>query len=413
MCAKLVTVVPAARQLAIRLCFRLGVAAASLVSCSTNATPPRVVFENAAHGPSASPAGASSGGAAGFAGENGVRSRVEQAVDAVLARHAFAGVSVALQWRAESVEIARGFADVENASPAATDTVYPIGSVTKQFTASAVLQLVEKGEVALDAPLNRYLPRLPAAWSGVRVRHVLNHTSGIPSYTKAGERWQALAPFENGTEKLLALVADRALEFEPGTRFSYGNTGYLLLGLLIEAVTGQSYDAYLRQFVLRPAVLEKTFPCPPRRLVPKRAHGYAIEHGVLVRARYLAISNAFASGDLCSTAADVVRWQRALWSGRVSSTASIRSMTTSDVLVDGARIQYGLGIGVSSQRGHSVWFHGGRIPGYTSQVTHYPDDDLTIAVLTNSENQVAREVETAAAAALLGFDAIRPDMFFD
>ncbi|MFZ5892399.1 MAG: serine hydrolase domain-containing protein [Myxococcota bacterium] len=325
----------------------------------------------------------------------------------------FAGLSVAVRWKGAEAARAKGYADLESNAPAHVDTIYPIGSITKQLTAAAVLRLANDGLVQLDALLSAYLPESPAAWRAVRVRHLLNHTSGIPSYTREAKEWQAVSARELAPAQLLSLVTSLPLDFEAGTKFKYSNTGYLLLGLVIERVAKQPYDAYLRQAVLAPAELEQTFACPARRVVPRRAHGYELEGNVLVRARAFSLPNAFAAGDVCSTASDLLRWQAALWSGRVLAPAVVASMLTPARLGDGSLSNYGFGFGLATHRGHTVRFHGGHIYGYRSHLAHYPNDELTVAVLTNSDNGVAAQIESAIAGELLGFDEPRPEMFFD
>lgn len=331
-----------------------------------------------------------------------LEAKVEGVLSSQLEEGKYAGVSVALEHRGRSVAIARGYADLEHLTPVAPDTVFEIGSITKQFTAVAVLQLVAEGKLDLDAPLARYLPELPKRWEPILVRQLLNHTSGIPSYTGDEQHWKMLRPFAVEPERLLELVQLAPLDFEPGTRFAYSNTGYVLAGLLIEAVSGQPYAGYLRRFVLKRAELEETFACPSRRLVRGRAQGYQLVEGVLQHAEYLDPSNAFAAGDLCSTARGLVRWQRALWAGQVLDAASLQRLTRLDKLADGTTSNYAFGLRVGELQGHRVFFHGGGISGFTGQLSYYPEDDLIIALLTNMEEGPVGDLEQALAGAVLG-----------
>lgn len=328
--------------------------------------------------------------------------RVEAALSSQLPEGKYAGVSVALDYQGTAWELTRGYADLENLTPVAPATVFEIGSVTKQFTSVAVLQLVAEGKLDLDAPIARYLPELPKRWEPVLVRQLLNHTSGIPSYTDDEEHWKMLRPFAVEPERLLEIVQLAPLDFEPGTRFAYSNTGYVLSGLLIESVSGQPYASYLRRSVLKRAELEETFACPSRRLVRSRAQGYQLVDNVLQHAEYLDSSNAFAAGDLCSTARGLVRWQRALWGGRVLDAASLRRLIQVDPLADGTTSNYAFGLRVGELQGHRRIFHAGGISGFTGQLSYYPDDDLIIALLTNIEEGPVGDLEQAVAAAVLG-----------
>jgi CubicO group peptidase (beta-lactamase class C family) len=331
-----------------------------------------------------------------------LEARVEAALSSQLQEGKYAGVSVALDYRGRAWESARGYADLENPTPVAPETVFEVGSITKQFTAVAVLQLVAQGKLDLDAPISRYLPELRKSWQPVLVRQLLNHTSGIPSYTGNEERWKMLRPFAVEPERLLEIVQLAPLDFEPGTRFAYSNTGYVLSGLLIEAVSGQPYASYLRRFVLKRAELEETFTCPARRLVRNRAQGYQLVDNVLQHAEYLDPSNAFAAGDLCSTARGLVRWQRALWAGRVLDAVSLQRLHQVEPLGDGTTSNYAFGLRVGELQGHRVFFHAGGISGFTGQLSYYPDDDLIIALLANIEDGPVGDLEQAVAAAVLG-----------
>jgi CubicO group peptidase (beta-lactamase class C family) len=219
------------------------------------------------------------------------------------------GVSVAVIRGGRDTLVFRGYglADVENDVPATAETVYRIGSVSKQFTAAAVLQLAEPKRISLDAPISRYVPRLPAAWRAIRVRHLLNHTAGIPDFR---ERWlmddlreEALTP-----DSVIGLVRNDPLEFEPGTQWRYSNIGYILLGLLIERVTSEPYAHYLRSRLLKPLGLTATRYCDVTPLIRHRAEGYEQRDTSVVNARYISMTVPFAAGGLCSTVGDGDRW---------------------------------------------------------------------------------------------------------
>jgi D-alanyl-D-alanine carboxypeptidase len=253
------------------------------------------------------------------------------------------GVSVAVVRGGRDTLVYRGYglADVENAVPATPRTVYRIGSVTKQFTAALVLQLAEQNRLSLDDPIGRYVMGLPEAWSGIRVRHLLNHTAGIPAFEihwlRGGIREEALVP-----DSVIGLVRGEPLEFAPGAGWKYSNIGYTLLGMLIERVTDERYAHALESRILRPLGLTASRYCDVAPLIPRRASGYQQRDTGVVNADYTSMTAPWAAGGLCSTVGDLAAWNRALATGRVVSAASLRRMTTPDSVAAGARYGYGL-----------------------------------------------------------------------
>jgi len=307
-------------------------------------------------------------------------------VDALVAafqRETYApGVSFAVIRAGRDTLVYRGYglADVENDAAATPLTVYRIGSVTKQFTAAAVLRLVDEKRVELEAPISRYVPRLPEAWSGIRVRHLLNHTAGIPDFR---ERWltenlreEALTP-----DSVIGLVRNEPLEFAPGTQWKYSNIGYILLGLLIERVSGEPYAHYLRSRLFEPLGLRATRYCDVTPLIPHRAEGYEQRDTSVVNARYTSMTVPFAAGGLCSTVGDLAVWNRALATGRVVSAASWAMMTTPDSAARAS--EYGYGVWVQTIDGHRAVRHGGAIEGFRALNAYLLDDSLSITMLTN------------------------------
>ncbi len=293
-----------------------------------------------------------------------------------------AGVSVAVVRDGRTV-VTKGYglADIGRGVPATAETIYPIGSLTKQFTAAAILQLVEAGRLSLDDDLGELLPDFPIQGHHVTVRHLLNHTSGIADHTDlAGGRG------EPGTtrQEVVDLIAAQRFDFEPGERFSYSNSGYLLLGLVIEKVTGGTYASYLDAHVFEPAGLRQTSYCPDKPEGPGHARGYDIANGALVDAQPIEMAVPFAAGGLCSTVGDLLAWSQALRSGRVVSGASYRMMTTSTDMADGTTVPYGFGLMLHPLQGHAAVFHDGAIDGFMSRLTFFPDDQVTVVLLTNT-----------------------------
>jgi len=302
--------------------------------------------------------------------------------------------------------ISRGYgeADLENHVPAASDTVYVIASITKQFTAAAVLQLADAGKLKLDDEITRFLPDYPVRGNRVTVRQLLNHTSGIRSMTALGAPYWSQIARDATPEDIIGIFRNEPFDFPPGGHYAYNNSGYFLLGVIIEKASGMKYGEYLAKNVFVPAGLQSTFFCGTNALVPRRARGYSHGPAGFVNAKYFSPTQGFSVGGVCSTAPDLARWVEALASGRVISPAAFRQMTTPSpaVLPDGERMTYGFGTGVGKNEGHRVFYHDGGIFGFDAIEAYYPQDDLTIIVLCNTDGDLAAEIENAVARQALG-----------
>lgn len=270
-----------------------------------------------------------------------------------------------------------GMANREWETPAGPDTRYRIGSITKQFTAAAILQLVEGGKLNLDDPVALHYPSAPPAWAGVTIRHLLAHSSGIPSHPSFRGAFAGEARRDWTPEQIVALSREKSLAFPPGSRFAYSNTGYDLLGVVIERVSGQGFAAYLDQHVIGRAGLTQTRCESGDELLPRRAGGYLVSHGRARNAPYVSPSLLYAAGCLVSTTGDLLAWDGALHSGRVVGAASMAEMFRDH------GFRYGFGEFIQLDRGRRLWSHGGGLPGFASALNHYPDDALTVVVLAN------------------------------
>lgn len=319
-------------------------------------------------------------------GEPDGRARLAARVDSLVAayqRETWApGVSVAVIRAGRDTLVYRGYglADVENDVPATPRTVYRIGSISKQFTAALVLQLAEQNRLSLEDPIGRHVMGMPEAWREIRVRHLLNHTAGIPPFEEQwwrhGIREEALTP-----DSVIGLVRGQPLEFAPGTDWHYSNVGYTLLGIMIERVTGQPYARALESRILGPLGLAETRYCEVAPLIRHRASGYQQRDTGVVNAEYTSMTAPYAAGALCSTVGDLAAWNRALGTGRVVGPGSWRRMTTPDSAA--RRMRYGYGIVVAEIEGHAVVRHNGGIQGFRADNAYLPDDSLSVTVLTN------------------------------
>lgn len=330
------------------------------------------------------------------------RAKIDALAQAEIDAHHAVGLTIAVA-RGDQLVVANGYglADVARKVPATIDTVYRIGSITKQFTAVAILQLVEQHELALTDDIRTYVPEYPAHDTTITIEHLLTHTSGIPTYTDTD--WLEAGQHPLTHAQVLARFATKPLEFAPGTQWRYSNSNYYLLGLVIEKLTKQSYGDAIRERVLLPAGMTHSGPCNS----PQLAHGYATALGP-VDALPFDNGPAFAAGSLCSTALDLVAWQRALEHGTILKPASLAKMRANAKLSTGALAGYGYGVFVGDRAGHPMIEHGGAINGFISELARYPGDDLTVVVLANTEGETPSVVEKKITSAVLGLPEIKP-----
>ncbi len=301
-----------------------------------------------------------------------------------------ASVSVSILRGADTLLVrAYGMADLEQRAPAQVSSQYRLGSVTKSFTSAAILQQVERGKLTLDDTLGKFFPEY-AEWKAVRIRQLLNHTSGIPDYTSVGDAFSGSAAEDVPHDSIIGFVRGRALQFEPGTKWSYSNSNYALLGMILEQVTSTPYDEYLAREIFPRAGLRETAYCDDATLVTHRALGYGRAHGKFVNASAISMTIPFAAGALCSTARDLAVWGRALRNGHVINATSYRAMTTGEFAgrhpdPSDSTQQYGYGVGMGMLGAHRTVEHGGNINGFNASFIDVPDVDLGIGVVTNTE----------------------------
>ena len=278
-----------------------------------------------------------------------------------------------------------GYADIGNRVPATRDTVYKTGSITKSYTALAILQLVEKGQIDLDARVSQYVTDLEGPAIGVTVRQLLTHTSGIPNYTALPEAEPIMAWTVTSRNEIVDLFDDKALDFEPGSHYSYSNSGYYLLGLIIESVTGQDYFDYLKAQVFEPLHLEATYTGAYEEIVPHQARGYLVTPDGYANADPVPQLTPYSAGTLEASAADLVKYRRAVFNSEVTTEKLRELVTTTETFPGGDQQHYALGaLVISDFYGHRRWGHSGGISGFTSHHDYFPDDDLTVVVLVNA-----------------------------
>lgn len=296
------------------------------------------------------------------------------------------------------VVFARGYgmANLEHAIPNTPSTKFRLGSITKQFTAAAILQLQEKGKLNVQDPVCKYVPECPAAWAPVTIHHLLTHTSGIPSFTSFPDYLKTMM-IASPPQKLLERFRDKPLEFAPGEKFNYSNSGYVLLGFILEKAAGQSYDEYLRANIFAPLGMDASGYDWSSTVLPGRASGYARrgESGY-ANAEFIHMTIPHAAGALYSSVEDFVKWDQALYSDKILSEASRQAMFTP------FKNDYAYGCGVRELSGHKMASHGGGINGFNTSFMRFPEDKLCVAVFSNVEGtpvgRVARDLASIALA---------------
>jgi len=296
-----------------------------------------------------------------------------------------------------------GLANVELGVPISPEMVFRLGSITKQFTAAGILSLAADGKLALDDPLSKFLPDYPGPGASVTLHQLLNHTGGIPSYTSLPGFWDS-AGHDLDHDQMLAFWKELPLDFEPGTDWSYSNSGFFLLGLVIEKVSGMKYAEFLEQRFFTPLGLEHTSYDDPRTIVPGRAAGYEGAPGAYANATYLSMTQPYSAGALMSNVDDLATWSEALLLSEKVLPAEWRErMTTPGRLADGRRIAYAYGIGEGDYAGYRFIAHGGGINGFATHALTVPEEELFVAVLSNNTGRPpgpGRLANRAAAIAL-------------
>jgi len=290
---------------------------------------------------------------------------------------------------------AYGFANVEWDIPNTPTTKFRIGSITKQFTAASILLLEERGKLKVEDPVSKHLADAPPAWNAVTIAHLLTHTSGIASFTGFPE-YRSRQPFATSTEQIVSWFRDKPLEFQPGEKMNYSNSGYVLLGYIIERVTGDSYERFVQQNIFAPLGMKDSGYDSNSAIIRNRAAGYSPGPGGRVNAGFVHMSIPHAAGALYSTTEDLLRWEQGLFGGKLLSPASLQKMTTP------GKNDYAFGVVVRTENGHKAIAHGGGIEGFNTSLVYLPDDRLTVVVLSNMNGPAADELTPKLAATALG-----------
>jgi CubicO group peptidase (beta-lactamase class C family) len=312
--------------------------------------------------------------------------RVDDYIQTQMADHRIPGLALLILQSNQPIKKAvYGLANVELKVPVTPETVFEIGSITKQFTAATILLLARDGRLSVEDKINRYLGHLPPTWQSITVRHLLTHTSGIKSYTglKGFELTRHLTQ-----EQFIEAIGVYPLEFQPGEEWKYCNTGYNLLGFIVENVSGEPYWNFLSKRILQPLGMTSTTNRLPANIIFNRAAGYEQTNHLWMNRDY-DLTDVFSAGALLSTMGDLAKWNASLDASTLLDARTEQQMWTPTRLNNGTLTKYGLGWNIDQFRGHSNIGHGGSTSGFSATLQRFPDDHLAIIILTNTDEQIA------------------------
>jgi CubicO group peptidase (beta-lactamase class C family) len=287
-----------------------------------------------------------------------------------------------------------GLANLELGVKVEPDMAFRLGSITKQFTGTAILMLAEQGKLALQDEIGKYIPDFPTAGGKVTIEHLLTHTSGIKSYTNM-EEWLQMWRKDMTPAEIIAMSKDKPFEFAPGERWNYNNSGYVMLGAIIEKVSGKSYEAFIRENIFEPLGMKSSGYDRTERVIQRRVSGYQKDNDGFINAPFLSMTQPYAAGALYSSVDDLAIWNDAVFAGKLLKKEWLDRAFTPFRMTNGESTGYGCGWCISELRGHRSFEHGGGINGFTSYALALPDDGIYIALLTNSAIE-GREPEPRA-----------------
>ncbi len=294
-----------------------------------------------------------------------------------------------------------GMANIELDVPMKTDMVFRVGSITKQFTAISILQLMEKRKLTLQDKITTHIPGYPEDGNKITIEHLLTHTSGIVNITSM-KNFPDLKRKDLKTDEVIDFFKNEPLEFEPGTKWSYSNSGYILLGYIVEKVSGLSYGKYLEENIFKPCHMTGSFLDNHAVIIRNRASGYAKDSAQTINAEFISMTIPHGAGGIVSTAEDLFRWNRALVSYKLVTRSTLEKAFKRQQLPDGKDTDYGYGWFFLNIQGHPTVEHGGGIEGFLASSIYLPNEDVFVAVLSNSTGQSPEFVSAKLAAVSIG-----------
>jgi len=321
--------------------------------------------------------------------------RMKQIVQSYVADKSFMGTVLVVKDGKPILDAGFGSADLEWNVPNTPRAKFRLGSLTKQFTAASILLLQERGKLQVEDPISKYLPDAPAAWQKITIYNLLTHTSGIPNYTSFPD-YASLQDKPATPTQIIARFRDKPLDFEPGSTFRYSNSGYVVLGYVIEKLSGQTYAKFLQQNIFTPLGMANTGVDDMAVVLPDRAQGYQQTPAGLAHAGFIDMTTPFSAGDLYSTTGDLLKWERALFGGKLLKPSSLTAMTTP------FKADYAFGLLALTQHGHKLITHNGGIDGFATSLNFYPDDKLIVIVLGNVVTEAPGLIADALGKVALG-----------
>jgi len=320
-------------------------------------------------------------------------------------------VIIVRQGKIDLINQAFGLANLEQEVALQVSDLMPIGSVSKTFTAAVILKYVENNDLDLDDQIGKYLSEIPLLFRDVTIRQLLSHSSGVPNFNRFS-LWREKLDQNLSPVEILECINQDSLDFKPGSAYSYSNTGYLLLGLLIEKLSKASYSSHLEDDIFKPATLSKTGIYERREQLVNFAPGYENSDGEIIPARSMSPSHLFSGGALYTCANDLSRWAKYYSKGEYISTALVNESYTPQISLSGEDESYGLGWYVSNLNNKKMLYHGGGIYGYIAHLLIIPEEDITVIIMSNFTDQYGIPTQNIAEhLALIAMGKVGPDSF--
>ncbi len=291
-----------------------------------------------------------------------------------------------------------GMANLEYDIKMTPDNIFQIGSITKQFTAVAILQLVEQGKINLDDDITKFIKDYPTHGHTITIEHLLTHTSGIKSYTSINNWIPEKIRVDSTPEQVIEYFKNEPMDFKPGEQYSYNNSGYFLLGYIIEKITGKPYGEYIEESIFKPLNMQDSSYGSIEKIIKNKAAGYEKRKEGYINAAYWSMSQAYAAGGLFTTVEDLSKWYTAMTSGQVISESNFKKATTPYTLNNGDKTDYGYGLRLHNVQSSPMIAHGGNMPGYFSWSTYFLNENIFVAIFTNCDCDLTYDVSYKIAA---------------
>ena len=326
-----------------------------------------------------------------------ITSKVDEYMKAVLQVDGFSGTIMVAHDGKPIVSKGYGMANIELNVPNTPEKIFRLGSITKQFTGMAIAMLQERGKLSVSDPMCIYFTDCPEIWKPITIKHLLTHTSGITNYT-AFPDFAKTTVMPVTTTAMADRLKKEKLEFVPGEKMSYSNSGYFLLGNIIEKVSGKSYEDFLQENIFTPLGMKQSGYDDPLRIIPNRAAGYQKQAGKVINASYTDMSVPYAAGSLYSSTGDLLIWDQALYTEKLVTKKALDEIFTPWKGDAG----YGFGWNIGKRFDRRQVSHGGGIYGFATQIARFPDDRVTVIVLSNVQSAPAGNIANNLSAIVFG-----------